>query len=177
MKNTMSDNLNGFTLIELLVVVLIIGILAAVALPQYNKAVEKSRTVQLLTLLKTVADAEEAYYLANGTYTTDIAELPIDIPVKNASGGTLTVSDDATIVLAGAYLQGRTKHVGMNFQLQHYYADPVHGFSANAITCFASNQDSLGLGVCKSMGGTVVNTGAGCAFTGGVCTVREIATR
>ena len=74
------NNGNAFTLIELLVVVLIIGILAAVAVPQYTTAVEKSRATQALTLLKSVAEAQQAYYLANGTYAQSFDELAVDIP-------------------------------------------------------------------------------------------------
>ena len=71
-------NKQAFTLIELLVVVLIIGILAAVALPQYEKAVMKSRYSTLMALTNSIADAEEAYYLANGEYTNDFETLALE---------------------------------------------------------------------------------------------------
>lgn len=69
----------AFTLIELLVVVLIIGILAAVAVPQYQKAVEKSKATQAMTLLKTVVQAMESYYMANGSYPMQFSQMDIDI--------------------------------------------------------------------------------------------------
>jgi type IV pilus assembly protein PilE len=74
----------GFTLIELLVVVLIIGILAAIALPQYNKAVMKSRFSTLYAAVNAIAQAEEIYYLENGTYTTDMEALSINVPTGAA---------------------------------------------------------------------------------------------
>lgn len=67
----------GFTLIELLVVVLIIGILAAVALPQYRVAVERARVGKALPVLRSILDARERSFLANGTYSTDLEELDI----------------------------------------------------------------------------------------------------
>ena len=62
----MNRTKKGFTLIELLVVVLIIGILSAVALPQYNKVVEKSRATEAVTNLKSIADAKVVAQLATG---------------------------------------------------------------------------------------------------------------
>ena len=71
-------NKQAFTLIELLVVVLIIGILAAVALPQYEKAVIKSRIATVLPYLHAIKNAEEVYYLANGVYTNNIDDLAVE---------------------------------------------------------------------------------------------------
>ncbi len=73
-------NNGGFTLIELLVVVLIIAILAAVAVPQYQVAVAKSRYAKLKTLVKSIEDAEIVYYLANGKYVANFTKLDIDLP-------------------------------------------------------------------------------------------------
>jgi len=78
-------NNKGFTLIELLVVVLIIGILAAIALPQYMKAVEKSRASEALTLLGNLANAEHIYNMSQGSYTVDLAALDITLPCINPS--------------------------------------------------------------------------------------------
>ena len=75
-----NQNLSGFTLIELLVVVLIIGMLASVALPQYQKVVEKSRATQGIILLKAVYQAAQMYQMEHGEWPRSFEELSVSFP-------------------------------------------------------------------------------------------------
>ncbi len=74
----------AFTLIEILVVVLIIGILSAVALPQYQKTVEKARFTEAVMAVEEIARAQDLYKLANGNYTRDINDLDISFGGEDA---------------------------------------------------------------------------------------------
>ena len=69
----------GFTLIELLVVVLIIGILASIALPQYERAVAKSRAAGFMVSLKPLLQAANVCFLATGD-VCDYADMDIEVP-------------------------------------------------------------------------------------------------
>jgi type II secretion system protein G len=70
-------NSRGFTLIELLIVVVIIGILAAIAIPKFVNTKEKTYVAQMKTDLRNLATAEEAYFYDNGTYSSSLPALNV----------------------------------------------------------------------------------------------------
>ena len=79
-KNRSKAGFGGFTLIELLVVVLIIGVLASIAWPRYEKAVAKTQAMAGLSMLLRVLQSQERHLMATGSYTTDLSELDISLP-------------------------------------------------------------------------------------------------
>ena len=101
----------GFTLIELLVVVLIIGILSAVALPQYTKTVKKARAAEALILLRAVHDSQERYKMENGDYASSLEDLDVVIPSSTKNWDVELTKGSG--VATGTYLHGKDSMEGI----------------------------------------------------------------
>jgi len=92
-----NQNSGGFTLIEVLVVVLIIGILTSIALPQYQRSVQKARLTEAVQVLKVLGDAEQVYYATYNRYAANLNELDVTPPAgfgNNWSNLLASVHDD-----------------------------------------------------------------------------------
>ena len=143
----------AFTLIELLVVVLIIGILAAMALPQYQKAVEKAKITEAIINLRAITEAQKVFYLANGQYAAhdEIELLGVEIPgsVDKNSRVNTTHFQYSPGGTGGANL-AKAKRLPLVKGVEPYYihvlkADPerihcVSGATANAVQVQLCNQ-------------------------------------
>ena len=97
---------NGFTLVELAVVVVIIGVLAAFAVPRFMASVERSKAAEAFNYLATVQSAQERYHARQGTYADDITALDIKFTDPKyftvgtiAAGATTSLEDSWTLTL------------------------------------------------------------------------------
>lgn len=106
----------GFTLIELLIVILIIGILAAVALPQYQMSTGKAKYSALKENLQTLRASLGRYYLANHQFTRDLTALDVQI-----TGG------------MNCYVDGHMKSIWCNMNIFNVLIEYGGGLKRNAI--------------------------------------------
>ena len=154
MKNANISRLGGFTLIELLVVVLIIGILAAMAMPQYFKAVERSRMAEAITIMDSIVKSQRRKFMQTNRYAEDFRGL--DVSPKGATGRSYYTKGDPVTGAGGngfgidifvgerfssgsvgafRVFNGNHRHPSLQYQyyLSRYY-------QSDNVGCYAYNQ-------------------------------------
>ena len=146
-----TSNRRAFTLIELLVVVLIIGILAAVAVPQYQKAVRKARIAEARVLLKSLIDATDMFYLENPGYVggPGSESLNVDVP-SDTKNWTISMDECGRGVngkIGCMAIAGPKWESGYNI----YYYSPNYGGGPEEDD-FAGKFTCEGNSICKGVG-------------------------
>ena len=145
-------NKQGFTLIELLVVVLIIGVLAAMALPQYRVAVGMSRASTMYAFMRGVDQAQQTFYMANNRYATTFDSLSVGIPpgfTKTINESTISKGNTRCYIMTGhgnaeisiKCTEGITGVVLEKYHNQNYYL------------CWAGTNKELNKQICRSLSG------------------------
>ena len=146
----MTKNKKGFTLIELLVVVLIIGVLAAIALPMYQKAVLKSRFAALMPIVKSMNDSNEAYYLEHMQYASNPQDLPVQGQLEYPTGTQLEFGQNMDY----AYVLASNPDARNNYIMYQKHSANYPG----EIHCEALVGDDDAQAVCLSYGTNNIGT-------------------
>ena len=136
----------GFTLLELLVVVLIIGILAGIALPQYQMAVGKARFSELKTITHSVQQAAQRYYMINNTYVGANKKNTLDIEIPNTVSCAIYDENTQNYVACSKVIFGKR---------MYYYVVRETGYPGLCLT-YSTDEKDLANRICQQETGTKI---------------------
>ena len=153
MKKIVFYNFDGFTLLELVIVVLVVAILSAVALPQYQRAVAKSRYKSMFPIAKAIGLGQEHFYLTQGHYANKLADLDVSTtPDYTADISVALHSDNYSNYVMTTHKKLNNTLVMYNYHSAHY---PAHTY------CEAKTDDEVAQWICeKALTGTKIEGGS-----------------
>jgi len=154
----------AFTLIELLVVVLIIGILAAIAVPKYQLAILKAELHKGIPIVESLYQAQQAYFLTHGDFAKNVDDLDISIPIdssctkKQSSTYSRYTCSNGIIGMGSGLASVMFQDLNSNIAYVHYLIDKEHmdksgTFKAGNKYCMANNNNSNAIKACEQIGG------------------------
>lgn len=145
----------GFSLIEIMVVVLIVAILGAIAVTQYQTAVDKSRFTALVPTAKALAEAQEMYHMNHGGYANNMSLLETNM--EGATGDYATLSNDAIIEIGVEdeyrYVKATRDNLDNNYIVYQSHSQNYPG----EMHCEALEGSSRAQKLCKNMGGREIS--------------------
>ncbi|MCQ2410316.1 MAG: type IV pilin-like G/H family protein [Elusimicrobiaceae bacterium] len=125
-----------------------------------------------MTILKSVKEAQERYYLANGQYATGFDELHLEVPGRIISYAYIKSRGGWNIIIGAIYSYAQNKSNTNTLVFYNTQQQEVYNGLTNLRECHAKRNDTVANQVCKSMGGSFLRNSTGCSI--GSCTVYKL---